>query len=149
MRTIIGTLAVLTVAGGTLGGPIGTTVPQRVDAAAVIQSEHALYDAIAKGNQEAFQALTLPEGVWTTPSGFVPLGPLAAGLSAFELPKWEIENPHVVWTDGTSALLLYVRAGGGSYASRPFASTMLASTLWTKRGGKWVAVHHQETEMVQ
>ena len=34
-------------------------------------------------------------------------------------------------------------------AGSEFASLMLASTLWTKRGGKWVAVHHQESEYVQ
>ena len=82
----------------------------------------------------------------TTPP--LPTGPLAGGLRAFELPKWSIENPHVVWTDGNSALLLYARTGGGSYDHRPFAPMMLASTLWTKRSGKWVAVHHQESENV-
>jgi uncharacterized protein DUF4440 len=119
------------------------------DAASVIDSEKALYAALARRDTAAFQALTLPDGVWTTPSGFVPMGPLSGGLSAFELPAWGIENPHVIWSDGTSALLLYLRTGGGSYDRRPFASTMLASTLWTKRGGKWLAVHHQESEDVQ
>ena len=121
---------------------------QRGDEAAVIEREHALYAALAKGDKDAFRSLTLPEGVWTTPSGFVPMGPLGGGLSAFELPHWAIENPHVVWTDGSSALVLYVRTGGGSYDRRPFASMMLASTLWTKRGGTWLAVHHQETENI-
>jgi hypothetical protein len=26
---------------------------------------------------------------------------------------------------------------------------MLASTLWTRRAGKWLAVHHQESALTQ
>lgn len=125
----------------------GTPSTQGTDAA-LVANERALYEALAKGDTERFRTLTLPEGIWTTPSGFVPMGPLAGGLSAFELPGWGIENPHVVWTDGNSALLLYARTGGGRYAGHPFAPLTLASTLWAKRDGRWVAVHHQESEHV-
>jgi hypothetical protein len=123
--------------------------PDKAVESAIVQNERALYDAIAKADKAAFQSLTLPEGVWTTPSSFVPMGPLAGGLASFELSGWGIDNPHVVWTDRDSALLLYVRTGGGSFDHRPFAPLMLASTLWTKRGGKWVAVHHQESDVRQ
>ena len=143
---VIGILGAIALAAGTLAGTEAAST-QRSDAA-LIANERELYDALAKGNTERFRALILPEGVWTTPSSFVPMGPLAEGLRAFELSKWDIENPRVVWTDGNSALLLYVRTGGGSYDHRPFAPMTMASTLWTKRSGKWVAVHHQETNVV-
>jgi hypothetical protein len=146
MRMIIGVLGATTLAAAAIAGA-GASSTQGSNEA-LITNERELYAAVAKGDTERFRALTLPEGIWTTPSSFVPMGPIAEGLRAFELPKWSIENPHVVWTDGNSALLLYVRTGGGSYDHRPFAPMMLASTLWTKRGGKWVAVHHQESENV-
>ena len=146
MRTLIVVAALVAIASA---APRPAASVQSVDEAAVIRSEKALYAAVAAGDKTAFQALTLPEGVWTTPTGFVPMRPLADGLGAFAVAKWTIENPHVIWSGDTSALLLYTRMGGGSYASRPFASIMLASTLWTKRNGTWLAVHHQETEDVQ
>jgi hypothetical protein len=118
-------------------------------AALIIQKERALYESVAKADQAAFESLTLPSGVWAAPSSFFPLGPLASGLSAFDVPGWGIDNPRVVWTDNESALLLYIRTGGGSFDHRPFAPAMLASTLWTKRGGTWVAVYHQESELRQ
>jgi hypothetical protein len=65
------------------------------------------------------------------------------------LSKWAIENPRVIWSDDNSALLLYSRTGGGAFGEQRFAATMMASTLWTKRSGKWLAVHHQETDLVR
>lgn len=132
----------MTLVAGTLAGSASKQAPD----ATLIASERALLDAVAAADAQRFRALTLPEGVWTTPTGFVPMAPLAGALDTFVLPQWRIENPHVVWSDGNSALLLYIRTGGGRFGDRRFADTMLASTLWAKRGGKWVAVHHQENE---
>ena len=115
----------------------------------LIRNERALYEAVTRGDKASYQALVLSEGWWTTPSGFVPMGPMADGLQAFQVPKWGIENPHVIWTDGASALMTYIRTGGGRYDLQPFAPITLASTLWTKRGGTWVAVYHQETDLKQ
>ena len=145
MRTLISLATVVALAAGAADR---RTSNQSADVAAVIQSEKALYAAVATGDKAAFEALTVPEGAWATPSGFVPMGPLADGLGAFAVARWSIENPRVLWSAGDSALLLYTRMGGGSFASRPFASMMLASTLWIKRGGKWLAVYHQESEDV-
>jgi hypothetical protein len=115
----------------------------------LVANERALYDAVAKADKVAFQSLVLPEGVWTTPLGFTPLNLLADALDNFQLPKWGIENPHVIWSDDNSALLLYARTGGGTVGEQRFAPITLASTLWTKRNGKWVAVHHQETDLMK
>jgi hypothetical protein len=150
MRPIVGTLvaAVVTAAGVAAQGSPATKLDAATEAL-LVRNEHALIDAVAKGDKAAYQTLVLPEGIWTTPSGFVPMGPMADGLQGFQLPKWGIENPRVVWTDGNSALLLYTRSGGGRYDLWQFTPRTLASTLWTKRGGTWVAVHHQESALTQ
>ena len=148
MKVFIGALGAVVLAAVALAAQDKSAAAKQ-DSDTLIQNERALYDAIAKADKGAFQALVLPEGIWTTPSSFVPMGPLADGLRSFDLPKWGIENPRVVWTDGSSALLLYVRSGGGSFDHHAFAPMTLASTLWTKRSGKWVAVHHQESDLQQ
>jgi hypothetical protein len=142
MRTAVGAIAAVTLVAGSLAGASA----KQASEATLIANERALYEALAKHDAERFGALILPAGFWATPSGFVPMDRLAAWLSAFELPRWGIENPRVVWTEGNSALVLYVRTGGGRFGDRPFAAMTLASTLWTKRDGKWVAVYHQESE---
>lgn len=143
MRTAIGLIAASTLVAGALAGTGDKQVPE----ATLIAHERALYEAIAKADADRFRTLTLPAGFWATPSGFVPMDRLVAGgLSVFDVPHWGMENPRVVWTEGNAALVLYLRTGGGRFGDRPFAATTLASTLWTKRDGKWVAVYHQESE---
>jgi hypothetical protein len=115
----------------------------------LISNEHALWEAVAKADKGSFPSLTLPEGVWTTRQGFVPTKLLVDGLQAFHLTKWDIVNPHVTWLDKDSAVLVYVWTGAGTYGDQPLASTTLASTVWTNRNGKWLAAHHQETDLIK
>ena len=151
MSRIIGALAsiLLVVAAS---GAQEKAPPQKANDATeklLIANERALYDAVAKADKVLFQSLVVPEGVWATPYGFIPMGPLADGLEQFQVPKWGIENPRVLWSDDSSALLLYARTGGGQFGDQSFAPVTLASTLWTKRNGQWAAVHHQETDLVR
>jgi hypothetical protein len=115
----------------------------------LIANERALYDAVAKADKPSFQSLVLSEGVWTTKPGFVPMNLLVDGLENFTLTKWDIVNPHVTWLDQDSAIVLYTWTGAGAFQNQPLAPTTLASTVWTKRNGKWVAVHHQETDLMK
>jgi len=122
---------------------------QTAMASTLLANERALYEAVANNDKPAFRALVLPEGMWTTASGFIPMGQLADHLTSFQLPKWGGENLHVTWTDDNAAMVGYVRTGGGSFNRQSFAITTVATTLWTKHDGKWVAVHHQETDLTQ
>jgi hypothetical protein len=72
---------------------------------------------------------------------------IADGLDAYHLTKWEIVNPRVTWLDEDAAVLLYAWTGTGKYGDQPLASTTMATTVWTRRNGKWLAVHHQETDV--
>jgi hypothetical protein len=115
---------------------------------ALIANERALYDAVAKADKASFRSLVLSEGVWTTKPGFVPMKLLVDGLDNFKITKWDIVNPHVTWIDENAAIVLYAWTGTGTFHNQPLASTTLASTVWTRRNGKWVAVHHQETDLM-
>jgi hypothetical protein len=117
----------------------------------LLDNERALYDAVAKRDKAAFQALVLPEGTWASPTGFVPVRLLVDSLDVFQLPTFGGQSFHVVWTDSNkeSALVLYPRTGGGTFGHQPLAETVLVSTIWTKRNGTWVAVHHHESDVVK
>lgn len=146
MAKILGPLtAVLVVAVGTLQAQ---TIASALDTA-IIATERALYDAVAKGDRTAFVALVHPEAVWATKQGFVPAKLLADGLDGYALTKWEIVNPRVTWLGSESAVVLYAWQGSGTFQNQPLATTTLASTVWTKLDGKWVAAHHQETDLVK
>ena len=91
----------------------------------------------------------VPGGVWTTKQGFIPLEMLVGGLDGFQLTKWDIVNPHVTWIDDDSAIVIYTWTGAGTFNRQPLASTTLASTVWARRSGKWLAIHHQQTDLVR
>jgi hypothetical protein len=74
---------------------------------------------------------------------------LADGLPGFEVTNFEIVNPHVIRLTDDSALVVYVWSGTSTLKGQPLPATTLASTAWTKRDGRWRAVHHQQTELVQ
>ena len=123
--------------------------PRDTSDKALIAYEQALHTAVAKADQAAFQSLVRADGVWTTGHGFIPLNLLVNGLDGFKLTRWDIVNPHVTWIDDNSAVVLYVWTGAGTFNEQPLPATMLASTVWARRDGKWLAVHHQRTGLIQ
>lgn len=116
---------------------------------AILAHEQALYEAVTKQDRASFQSLTVADGTWANSAGFVPLGLLAGDLSVFHISKFGIVNPHVKRLGDESALITYARTGDGSFGGRPFARTTLASTVWVRRDGRWRAIHHQETDLLE
>ncbi len=117
---------------------------------ALIAQERAVHEAVTKADKASFLSLVLiPEAVWTTSGGFVPMNLLADALEQFKVSKWDIMSPRVTWLGDDSAVVRYAWTGTGTFHDRPLASTSLASTVWTKRNGKWLAVHHQQTDLSQ
>jgi hypothetical protein len=116
---------------------------------AIVAKEQALHEAVAKQDKASFQSLTVPNGTWTTSSGFVEMRLLAGDLGVFRISKFAIVNPHIKQLDDESALVIYVRTGEGTFGEQPFAPTALASTVWVKRDGSWRAIHHQETDLIK
>jgi hypothetical protein len=150
MNRIIGTLSAMLLALAVTKAQQNTAAtPNDTTQEMLVANERALYDAVARADRLTFESLVLPDGVWTTPLGFTPMNLLADALGNFHIPKWGIENPRLIWSDDNSALLLYARTGGGTLGEQRFAANTLASTLWTKRNGKWLAVHHQETDLMR
>jgi hypothetical protein len=115
----------------------------------LIANERALHNAVAKADKAAFLSLVATEGAWTTQQGFVPMNLLADGLTGFHLSKSDVVNPRVTQLSDDSALLLYAWTVTGRFGDQPLPPTMLSSTVWAKRNGKWLAVHHQDTELKQ
>jgi hypothetical protein len=139
--------AMLLTLAGTFGRQAGT-VPTTQDTA-IVANERALLDAASKSDAPAFVSLVLPEGVWATRQGFIPMNLLAGGLDAFKITRWEIVNPHVTWLDDNCAIVLYAWQGAGTFQGQALPPTAIASTVWSKRNGKWLAAHHQETELTK
>lgn len=151
MTRSLGVLAVMLLAVAvTSAQDRSATRPTLTADAAIVANERALHEAAVKGDKTAFTALVVPEGVWTTPSGFVPMNLLVNGLASFSgITTWEMVNPRVTWLDEESAMVHYTRTATGTFQNQVLAPMALCSTTWVRRQGKWLAVHHQETDLVQ
>jgi hypothetical protein len=148
MTKIIGVISVvLLTLGATSPLQDSTTKPNAAAEKMLIANERALYQAVAKADKASFQSLAAAEGVWTTKTGFVPMSLLVDSLDTFTVTRWDIANPHVTWIDDNAAVVLYSRTGVGTFGEQPLAPTTLASTVWIRRGDKWRALHHQETDL--
>ena len=130
---------------------VGSMVPAavlgqaRADAAteaALIDNERRLVQAVARGDQATFRTHMADDATWASGTGFVPAAMFAESLAQANVATTDLVNPQVLWVDPTTAIVAYSRAGS---ASSPASPNVISSTVWTRRGDKWVAVYHQES----
>ena len=140
-----------------LAASICASVPARAlaqDAAAektLIANERAVNAAFLKGDVAGFKEHIAADG-WAVDSmsGLQTIAEITKTLpetaKAMKVTKWDITDTKVMWIDPNNAVLTYKWIGTGTYQGQPMPSTW-ASTVWTKRNGKWTAVFHQESNV--
>ena len=113
---------------------------------ALIANERKIGDALMKKDKDAFSALVALDGWSIDGNGFMKMSEFAGALDQLVLKSYTISEEKVSWVDPNTAVVAYKWTGSGTFAGQPFPSTVWASTVWAKKGDKWVAVFHQETE---
>jgi hypothetical protein len=129
----------------------GTAVAQDAQTEkAIIANERSVNEAFATGNPAAFKALVAADG-WAVDSvmGRAPVADMIkdfAGLTKeLKITSWDITDSKIVWADASTAIHSYKWTAKGTDHGKPIVSPTWASTVWTKKGGKWVAVYHHES----
>ena len=123
------------------------------DAAAektILANERAISEAVAKGNLAGFKEHVAADGWYIDPmAGRASVAEFIKGFDQMtkemKVSSWDITDTRAIWVDANTAVLTYKWTGKGTYQGMPLPSPVWASTVWAKRGGKWVAVYHQET----
>ena len=113
---------------------------------ALIANENKVAEALMKKDKGAFSALVSANGWSIDGNGFMKTSDLTAALDQLVIKSYKISEERISWVDPNTAVLAYKWTGSGTFAGQPFPSTVYASTVWTKKADKWVAVFHQETE---
>jgi ketosteroid isomerase-like protein len=152
MRTITTLLLAAAVSSAFL--ETGTTLEARQNAPAdraavekaLIANEQKVSDAIAKGDVKTVQSLITADGGSTSPEGFMPTSEFLKFVASgqLKLTDYKLSDFHFVWADPNNAILSYTWTGKGTAMGQPVPPMMYASTVWTKRGGTWLAVYHHE-----
>ena len=113
---------------------------------AIIANENKVADALMKKDKAGFSALVAADAWSIDGNGFMKASELAAALDQLVIKSYKISDEKVSWVDPNTAIVAYKWTGSGSFGGQAFPPVVYASTVWTKKGDKWVAVFHQETE---
>ena len=113
---------------------------------AIIANENKVADALMKKDKAAFTALVAADGWSIDGNGFMKNSEMATVIDQLVIKNYKISEEKVSWVDPNTAILAYKWTGSGTFGGQPFPAIVYASTVWTKKGDKWVAVFHQETE---
>jgi hypothetical protein len=161
MKTVVWTLGLLLLTGGLAAAqdvnePEGANAPARSALAehsaldkALIANENKVADAMMKKDRAAFTSLVAANGWSVDGSGVMKTSELTAALDQLVIKSYKISDEQVSWVDANTAIVTYKWTGSGTFAGQPFPGTVYASTVWTKKGDRWVAVFHQESEAIK
>ena len=113
----------------------------------IVLSERAVNEAIAKGDMKAFHANIAPDGVAVDAGGVNKVtGPdFDKMLLATKIQTWNIDSSQFYWVNDSTVVHIYKWTGKGTYQGQPVPSPTWSSTVWANKGGKWMAVFHQES----
>ena len=117
---------------------------------AIIANERKLTDFVAKKDKAGFASMVTPDAIGLDAMmGPMKTSDFAAMLEQVSITTWTISDEKVHWIDANNAVIAYKWTGTGTFQGQKFPSPVWASTVWTKKGDKWLAAFHQETEAVK
>jgi hypothetical protein len=116
---------------------------------ALLANENAINTAVAKGDKAAFTALVTPDAWSADGTGIMKVSDFLTMFDQVKVTSWKIIDPKVEWVDANNAIVIYTWTGAGTFQGQPFPTKTYVSTVWTKRGDKWLAAYHQESEAVK
>ena len=114
---------------------------------AVIAQEKLIIEALKKKDAKAFNDLVAPDAILYGLQGRLPISEFTkfAFGPDYTFGSATMEDAQVKMIDQDAAVLTYKTTGTETFKGESRTSTAYASTIWAKRGGKWVAIFHQES----
>jgi hypothetical protein len=112
---------------------------------ALIANERKVADAVAKHDVKTFSSFVTQDGWSADGNGFMKVSDFTKAFDKLKVTEWHIADEKVSWIDDKSAIVIYTWTGKGTWDGQPVPQKVYASTVWTERNGKWLAVYHQES----
>ena len=142
MKKLIWALVLLVLAPGVSYGQDKAALEKTL-----IANERKVNEAVAKGDKATFESLIAPGAMSVDKSGFMPVAEFVKLMDQMKITSWKIDNPQIQWIDANNAIVNYTWTGAGIFIKQPIDSPTLSSTLWTKKGTKWLATFHSEVAL--
>jgi len=111
----------------------------------LIANESKINEAVAKHDVKTFNDLVAADALSADGNGFMKVADFVKTMDQMKVASWHTMDEKVTWVNDKTAVVGYTWMGSGTYNNQPVPPTVYASTVWTERNGKWVAVFHQES----
>jgi hypothetical protein len=113
----------------------------------IVAAERAVNEAVAKGDVKTFHANVASDGIDLEGNGVnkVNAPEFDKMITSAKIESWNIDNSQFYWVSDNAVVHMYRWTGKGTFSGQPVQSPTWASTIWANKGGKWLAVFHQET----
>ena len=112
--------------------------------------ERQVLDAIKAKNWDAFAGLLADDFTLVSESGPATKAETLDAVKKYDLTEYTLSEPRFLKVGADLAVFTYTINEKSSYDGRPTSGKPFrASSAWANRGGKWVNVYHQESEVVE
>jgi hypothetical protein len=117
------------------------------DDAAILNNEKLVIESLKKRDANGFKSLVADDAILVGPEGVTTSAVASKYIFVpdYTLVNSTIEEPKVKMIDANNAILTYKSKSTEIFKGKSTTETTYATTLWVKRGVKWIAMFHQES----
>ncbi|MBD0373274.1 MAG: nuclear transport factor 2 family protein [Pyrinomonadaceae bacterium] len=112
----------------------------------IMKMEKQAWEAVKARDAKAFSDLFAADGYMADNAGFATRASFLQTLPDLVITQYTLTDFKVMMIDKDAAIITYKANVKGSFKGQAFPpNPAYVSSIWAKRGGKWMAVYHQET----
>ena len=128
--------------------PAETTTAAPLTEAEAIAKEKEAWQILAKQNIEAFSAMLADDQIYVAGDGVHDKASSVKGVAGFVPSDVTFADWKFLPIDKDAAILTYKATAKGTMSGQPLPGTPIyATTVLVNRGGKWLAIFHQESDV--
>jgi ketosteroid isomerase-like protein len=102
-------------------------------------------DDLKSGNYDDFASLTADDAIFMDSRGSASKTEVMNNTRNFRLKDYTMTDVRMVRVSGSAGVLLYELSETGASHGKDFTAKVNVSSLWAKRGGRWLCLFSQET----
>jgi len=111
----------------------------------IVARERAGLDALKTGDLAEFGASTAEDAIFVDAHGPATKAEVVEHTAAFRLTDYTMADIEFIPLTAESGLIVYMLTESGTSHGKDFSARVYVSSLWLKRGGKWLCEFSQET----
>src|SRR5947209_11883662 len=121
--------------------------PAGVSQADLEAKERQVWDALKAKNWDAFGGMLADDFIQVADDGIYDKAKVLDVIKKYDLTSYTFSDIKFVKVDDDLAVLVYTASEKSTYDGKPSGDKpRYDASAWVNRGGKWVAVYHQESE---